>query len=78
MKRFIERNCKEKLENDVVSISFRKSSSVNIIEQDKIPQEYIKSKVVFDFNKSKMAQDLKAGKIIEGVELLEKSNVQIK
>ena len=77
-KRFISSNLREKLSNDTVEISFRKSSSVKILDDKIIPSEYIKSKVVFDLLKSKMAEDLKAGKTIEGVELLEKSNIQIK
>ena len=71
-----------KFESPRCVISYRKSDSVNIIDVNKVPQEYIKPRVLKedDVRKSDIKDYLKKheNETIDGVELLHNKNISIK
>lgn len=60
-----------------VQVSFRKSESLEISEGAKIPEEFLKYKEP-EVNKVDLKKAVKAGLTLEGVELVQKNNIQIK
>jgi hypothetical protein len=67
----------EKYKNDLLSISWRKSESVEVdIEPEKLPMEFVRIKCEPD--KVELKKALKDGQKIYGTRLLEKYNLQIK
>lgn len=68
----------QKFQTEKVAISFRKSESVQIDDESKIPAEYIKQKIETAPDKTAIKKAIKAGLIIEGAELVEGKNIQIK
>ena len=68
---------KFKLKDPRAVIGFRKSTVVDITDESKISKEYLvpqPSKV----DKTKIKDDLKAGKTIDGAKLVDKENLSIK
>lgn len=61
-----------------VSISYRDSTSVGIIDMDKLPEEYKKSITTVSADKIELGKALKSGLIVDGAELIKNSNIQIK
>lgn len=61
-----------------VAITFRKSESVNVLDESIIPTEYIKTKTETTVDKAGIKKALKEGKVIEGAELVANNNIQIK
>lgn len=61
-----------------VSVSYRKSTSVEVIDQDAIPERYLRTVTTVAPDKAEIAKALKVGEAISGVELKESSNIQIK
>ena len=68
----------QKFSTPKVAVSFRKSESVLIKDEYLIPDDYCEFTVTRRPNKTNLKKALKDGKEIMGVELVEKSNVQIK
>ena len=67
----------EKLKDERVSISWRKSEKVELsCEVDSLPRDLCRIKV--EANMTAIKDRLKAGEIVEGASLVEKNNVQIK
>lgn len=66
----------EKFKTARVAISYRKSEPVEITNQAKIPQEFLRVKTEPDKTAIKAA--LKAGKEVDGARLVESRNIQIK
>lgn len=67
----------EKYKSAKVSVSFRKSESVNIVDMSQIPEQYLKvAEPTAD--KTGIKNALKAGEVIAGAELIENQNIQIK
>jgi hypothetical protein len=64
---------------DVGTNSFgtRKSSTVEVEDVNSLPQEYKTIKVTESANKAKLKEALQAGKIIEGVSIVEHQNLKI-
>lgn len=60
-----------------VAVSFRKSESVEC-EEGQIPTEFMRKKVEYLPDKSKIKSALKAGESVAGCRLLTKQNIQIK
>lgn len=60
-----------------VSISYRKSDSINIDDPGQVPRHYFKYADP-TVNKTKAREDIKAGKTIPGITLETKYNIQIK
>lgn len=67
----------EKYKSSKVSISFRKSEAVNILDMSKIPEQYLKVAEP-TANKTEIKNALKAGEAVAGAELVENQNIQIK
>lgn len=75
----LEASGETKLKTDRFTFSFRKSEQVEIsdlITPDDFDRRFIRIKR--DFDKTKMKAALKSGEVIDGVELVEKQNFQIK
>ena len=76
-KKYLAYNLKgEKYQDSQVAISWRKSESIVIDPNAVIPSQFSKVKVEPD--KAKMKKVIKSGENINGVELITKSNIQIK
>lgn len=67
----------EKFKSDRVTISYRKSDSVEITDAASIPVEYLRTKEP-EPNKAEIKKALKAGKEVSGAVLVEKESIQIK
>ena len=65
-----------KFESTKNKITFRKSESVEIIDESKIDIGFLRVK--FEPDKTKIKESLKKGKNVEGCELVTKTNIQIK
>tara|TARA_R110002126_G_scaffold93089_2_gene220724 strand:+ start:5552 stop:6046 length:495 start_codon:yes stop_codon:yes gene_type:complete len=61
-----------------MKISFRKSSTLEITDESKIPKKYIVQKVTSSISKAEIKKAIKEGEIIEGAEIIENQNLQIK
>jgi hypothetical protein len=66
----------EKFKTDKISVSYRKSESVDIAEGAEIPDEYVRVKV--EANKTELKKALKSGVKIQGVTLKQNVNMIIK
>lgn len=60
-----------------VQVSFRKSESLDISEGAVIPDEFLKFKEP-EVNKTDLKKAIKAGQKFNGVQIVEKNNIQIK
>lgn len=67
-----------KVEGKLFKISFRKSKVVKVLDETKIPKEFIKIKTTETISKTDLGKALKNGEIIEGAELVENKSLQIK
>lgn len=59
-----------------VKISFRKSESLEVSESAVVPEEYLKHTV--EVNVSDLKKAVKHGLVLDGVQLVQKQNIQIK
>ena len=59
-------------------ITWRKSDYVNITDEEKIPQLYKTTTVEVKVNKNEIKAAMKSGAVVDGAELVEKMNIQIK
>ena len=69
---------KTKIETDLGSYGLRKSTSLKVLDMDKIPEEYLRVKQEVSVDKRELKNYIKAGKEIEGVALVENYSLQIK
>lgn len=67
----------EKFETTRVKISFRKSESVEILNEELIGEDYLSYKEP-TINKEKIKQDIKNGIDVSGAKLIQNRNIQIK
>ena len=67
-----------KIETESGRISIRKSQSVNIIEQDKIPSKYIKQTITEKVDKVAIKEDIKQGILVDGAALKTNYSLVIK
>ena len=67
---------KKKVEAGLFTVSHRKSKQVDILDELKIPLEFMK--LEYKPIKTELAKHLKAGEVIEGVTLIEKESLQVK
>lgn len=65
-----------KFETTRVKVSFRKSESLEIADDAKIPEEYMKYKP--EVNKTDLKKAVKNGLELEGVSIVQKNNIQVK
>lgn len=68
----------QKFDTVKVSITYRKSTSVEIVDQSKLPETYLKVVTTATPDKTEIAKALKVGEVVEGAELKENQNIQIK
>jgi len=68
----------DKIESPLIKLSFRKSQSVNVTDVNSLPAEYKTIKVTEQADKVKIKQALLNGKTIEGCEIINSQNLQIK
>lgn len=71
-------NNQKKFESARVVFSFRKSTTVSIPDETKIPKKYFIKKIETVLDKAGISKLLKEGHTIRGAELIEKQNLQIK
>lgn len=67
----------EKIETDRCKVSWRKSVSVEIQDESRVPEDYKKEKVIVNIDKVSIKKALTGGEDVPGASLLEKQNVQI-
>ena len=60
-----------------VKVSFRKSESLGISDTAVIPEEFLRYKDP-EVNKTELKKAVKAGLVLDGVQLVQKQNIQIK
>lgn len=70
--------CATPFESARAKITFRKSTSVNITDESKVTDDFKKVETVVKIDKRAIADALKQGEIIDGAELVENQNIQIK
>ena len=68
----------EKIECPTLKISFRKSESIEITNQETLSNEYIVEKTTYTPDKVAIKKAIKDGVVFTGAELVVKSNIQIK
>lgn len=68
----------DKIESPLIKLSFRKSQSVNVADVNSLPAEYKTIKVTEQADKVKIKQALLNGEVIEGCEIVNSKNLQIK
>jgi len=61
-----------------VNISYRKSTSVEVLDQLAIPEQYLRTITTISPDKTEIAKALKVGELVDGVTLKETQNIQIK
>ena len=67
-----------KFESARNKITFRKSTSVNVLNEDLIPIEFKLAKMEYSLDKKSLKDALTKGVEIEGCELVTKNNLQLK
>jgi hypothetical protein len=67
---------RDKVEVGLRKLSLRSSTTVNITDEDHIPNQYIKVETSID--KMALKKDLQAGLVIEGAELVKNQSIQIR
>ena len=67
---------KKKVEAGLFTVSLRKSKQVDILDETKIPLEFLK--LEYKPIKTELAKHLKAGEVIEGATLIEKESLQVR
>jgi sulfur carrier protein ThiS len=68
----------EKLETALNNLSYRKSESVSILDENSIPEEYWKVKEVRSIDKIMIKEAIKSWKDVIGASIETKQNLQIK
>lgn len=69
---------KDKIETPIVKLSIRKSKAVNVADVNSLPSEFKVVKVTEQADKTKIKNYLSEGGTIEGCEIIENNNLQIK
>lgn len=67
-----------KFETPKVKVSFRQSESVNIAEGTVLPEDYTRTKVTIEPDKTKLKAAIKLGESIDGVTLIKTQGISIK
>jgi len=80
LKNYIDRNCesKEKIQDSTTIVSWRKSESVKILNENLLPKQYIKEKIEISVDKMKIKESIKNGEEVTGAEIETNFNLQIK
>ncbi|HFR4575949.1 TPA: siphovirus Gp157 family protein [Streptococcus suis] len=67
---------KQKVDAGLFTVSLRKSKQVDILDETKIPLEFMKME--YKPIKAELAKHLKAGEVIEGATMIEKESLQVR
>lgn len=68
----------EKIDTGLFKVSFLNSESVEVTDESLISDEFKKVKTVFQVDKLALKAALKAGKVVQGAEIVRRKNLQIK
>lgn len=68
----------EKFETPRCKITWRKSEICNVLSMEEIPDEYKRTKVTIDADKTAIKKAIKAGAEIPGAEVIQKLNMTLK
>ena len=68
----------DKIETSLMKLFFRKSESVEILDDSLVPDQYKLSRVVINPDKILIKKLIKSGEEVPGCEIVEKFNLQIK
>lgn len=68
----------EKFETPRCKISWRKSEICNVLSMEAIPDEYKRTKVTVDADKTAIKKAIKAGAEVPGAEIIQKLNMTLK
>lgn len=68
----------EKVESSFLKLSFRKSESVEVINEAQLLPEFTTTKVTTTPNKTAIKEAIKRGEVVEGAVLVTNQNLQIK
>jgi hypothetical protein len=68
----------DKIESDLIKLSFRKSEETIIEDEKLLPESVFETKTVTTVSKTKVKELIKSGAIITGAYILEKKSLQIK
>lgn len=74
----MELSQKKKVDAGMFKVSLRRSKKVEILDETKIPFEYMQEKVEYKPKKDEISKALKSGIDISGVELIETESLQVK
>lgn len=69
---------KTELRDPKATITFRKSTRVEILDESKLPKDYIIEKTTYTPSKTAIMDAIKNGVNVEGAKLVEVQNIQIK
>lgn len=79
LKRYLDSALKgQKFNTTKVAISYRKSTSVDVLDVEKLPEAYRKTVTTVSADKTAIGLALKAGELVDGATLVEKNNLSIK
>lgn len=67
----------ERIDTDRCRVTWRKSVSVEIQDESRVPEDYKKEKVIMNIDKVSIKKALTGGADVPGASLLEKQNIQI-
>lgn len=68
----------EKINSPTLNLSFRKSESIEIINESQISEDFITTKTTSSINKTKIKEAIKQGQQVDGAILQTNFNLQIK
>ena len=68
----------EKFETPRCKITWRKSEICNVLSMDELPEEFKRTKVTVDADKTSIKKALKAGTEVPGAEVIQKLNMTLK
>ena len=68
----------KKFETAKIALTFRKSEQVKIVDEEKLPKDFLKVKVTVSADKTAIKKAIKSGQEVAGAELVEMQNLQIK
>lgn len=68
----------KKIEDETVTVKLNVSKKVLPIDENLIPEEYLRKTLNVELDKRRMLADLKAGKVIPGVELGESKTISVR
>lgn len=78
IRRAMELSQKKKVDAGMFKVSLRRSKKIEVLDETKIPLEYMTEKIERKPNKKELAKLLKSGQEISGVELIETESLQVK